>query len=399
MKEDIIKFIKGNGLEKEKDLLAYPEIFKSYCKLSEKDKDELFPESRKNSKSKYKFLKTFEDLKHFIEINDIKSRNELLKDYSGAGRFFSRLSEEEKNSLMPYRGINLSVPLKTEEDFKRFIKENNIVSKIDFRRRYNNHIFSDFNKLPKEIKDRLLPPIFEDWSNIKSFDGMKAFLSEKNITSRGELCTIISAYRIFLQFTEEEKDKLLPRLVNDWTNLNTLDDFQKYIEDNNVQSYSDFVRNHNSVYERFRQLTFTDKKERDLLVFREDSRIKSHSYGERYLMDLLGDNGLDFVTEKIFSDLKRAGYLRFDFYLPKLNILLEYHGEQHFYYSRESLYCSEELRENDIIKYEYAKKSGMHILYFTLETRYYNKFGYFAPVITDPNVLIDEIKRIAGLTN
>jgi len=59
---------------------------------------------------------------------------------------------------------------------------------------------------------------------------------------------------------------------------------------------------------------------------------KTKSHGERKLAKILKDNGIDFEHEKTFANLlSEAGKkLRFDFYLPKLNILIEYDGVQHF---------------------------------------------------------------------
>lgn len=110
-------------------------------------------------------------------------------------------------------------------------------------------------------------------------------------------------------------------------------------------------------------------------------------------MRLLSDNNINFISEKIFPDLKgESSYLRYDFYLPDYNILIEYHGEQHF--NKNTLYYSETLLENDKKKYEYAIKSGIKILYFTLHKSVFEKFGYFTNVITDNETLIKEIKTV-----
>src|SRR5699024_2750591 len=48
---------------------------------------------------------------------------------------------------------------------------------------------------------------------------------------------------------------------------------------------------------------------------------------ERFISGFLTNNGIAFETQKTFSGLKGR---RFDFYLPKENILIEAQGEQHF---------------------------------------------------------------------
>lgn len=62
------------------------------------------------------------------------------------------------------------------------------------------------------------------------------------------------------------------------------------------------------------------------------------------------------VREKTFSDL-RKGQLRYDFYLPDLNILVEYDSELHFqeiskFYKQHHNFSH--ARENDRIKNSYA---------------------------------------------
>lgn len=54
------------------------------------------------------------------------------------------------------------------------------------------------------------------------------------------------------------------------------------------------------------------------------------SNGERQIIEILNREGIKFIREKRFKDLKR-GLLRFDFYIPSLGVLLEVDGAQHFH--------------------------------------------------------------------
>lgn len=40
--------------------------------------------------------------------------------------------------------------------------------------------------------------------------------------------------------------------------------------------------------------------------------------------------GIEYLSQYSFNDLKDISLLRFDFYLPEFNILIEYQGEQHY---------------------------------------------------------------------
>lgn len=57
------------------------------------------------------------------------------------------------------------------------------------------------------------------------------------------------------------------------------------------------------------------------------------SKGEKQIIDILDSYNINYETQKRFKDLyytNPRAKLRFDFYLPDYNILLEYHGEQHY---------------------------------------------------------------------
>ena len=56
------------------------------------------------------------------------------------------------------------------------------------------------------------------------------------------------------------------------------------------------------------------------------------SKGEDYLIAIFRKEKITYEREKTFSDLlgKHGTPLRFDFYLPKFKINIEYDGEEHF---------------------------------------------------------------------
>lgn len=53
------------------------------------------------------------------------------------------------------------------------------------------------------------------------------------------------------------------------------------------------------------------------------------SKNEEKIVKILLQEKVSFIREKTFQDLKN-GKFRFDFYLPKENIIIEIDGEQHF---------------------------------------------------------------------
>jgi hypothetical protein len=64
-----------------------------------------------------------------------------------------------------------------------------------------------------------------------------------------------------------------------------------------------------------------------------DVKQMNQSKGEQRVAQILEAARIAYVTEKTFHDLKQGKY-RFDFYLPKENICIEFDGAQHFEFVR-----------------------------------------------------------------
>lgn len=94
-------------------------------------------------------------------------------------------------------------------------------------------------------------------------------------------------------------------------------------------------------------------------------RQTNDSKAVKYLETLLAGANIKFEKEKSFPELKNKLRLRFDFYLPDLNILIEIDGTQHFRYSTDgwnNLAYFEKVKENDDIKNRYAFSNGIELI-------------------------------------
>ena len=87
----------------------------------------------------------------------------------------------------------------------------------------------------------------------------------------------------------------------------------------------------------------------------------SMSKGENIIKKYLIKNKIDFIYQKMFSDCKYISTLRFDFYLPTHNILIEFDGIHHYkafnYFGGEKTYKDTIIK--DKIKNEYAKNNNI----------------------------------------
>lgn len=94
------------------------------------------------------------------------------------------------------------------------------------------------------------------------------------------------------------------------------------------------------------------------------------SHGERRVEQFLVKNKIRFENQKTFLDCVgiRNNKLKYDFYLPKYNILIEYDGEQHFKprfdieTKKNAIKRFNRLQELDKIKTRYAKKNNIFLI-------------------------------------
>lgn len=90
----------------------------------------------------------------------------------------------------------------------------------------------------------------------------------------------------------------------------------------------------------------------------------SESFGERKIRQWLSKHNIDYVYQCKFEDCRDILSLPFDFYLPKLNICIEYDGKQHYepikwFGGQKSL---EYTQRHDNIKNEYCKNNNIKLL-------------------------------------
>lgn len=91
------------------------------------------------------------------------------------------------------------------------------------------------------------------------------------------------------------------------------------------------------------------------------------SKGEKRIRQLLEKNKIDFDSQKEFEGLigLRGRNLSYDFYLPKLNILIEYQGLQHEKYVKgfhKDQNAFKKQQEHDVRKRQYAKLHDIELL-------------------------------------
>ena len=88
----------------------------------------------------------------------------------------------------------------------------------------------------------------------------------------------------------------------------------------------------------------------------------SVSKGENKIFKLLKKNKINFIEQYSFNGMRDKRKLRCDFFLPKLNLVIEYNGKQH-YNSVDFFGGSKGLKstqKRDEIKYDFCKKNKIN---------------------------------------
>lgn len=383
-------FIKENKIYSRSDFKKrFSKAYARFRKLSEIDKDLLLPSEIDNK------VFSITEIKNIVKNNNVNSRRDLSIRFPKYYKSFEKLDEDTKNFILPKRKMESREDLRSFENFRDFIKKNNINSRKELSDKYGTYYLKLFNKFPIDQQDMILPPKFNTRNKEsipKTFDEFKSYLNNNpHIKCRVDLIKDdIRSYRNFKSLSNEEKDLLLPYKLTYITEFNSLEDFQSYIDENEINSFSDLKHKNEKIYNKLYNTVSKDKRD-SLIFYHNDEKFnfgRNQSFGEKYLSELFEGNSIKFILEKTFPDLKNKNNLRFDFYLPEYNTVVEYHGIQHF--DKNNNFYSNELIYNDKLKYQYCIDNDIKIIYFTLE-KSNQILDYFTEVITDSNRLLDLI--------
>jgi hypothetical protein len=287
------------------------------------------------------------------------------------------------------------------EEIKKFIKDNNIRNKREFSMKKYKEVYEEYLKLSSNDRDSLLPTLeanilpksrdeihrfYEDkFSTVSDF---QLFINENNILNpvdfRGNYPKLYDRFCRIIP--SNEKQKLIYKVrKRSYSDIDSIEKLQSFIDGNHVSSRKELHKSFSGLYVKF-------QSQLDSVMF---NNVDNSSMGENYLKKLFNENSIKFITQKTYSGLRNILPLRYDFYLPDYNVLVEHHGEGHFGKGR---YYTAELIENDKKKYNYAIANNIKILYYTIYKSEYFNNGYFTEVITDSDILLQKLKEIS-LTN
>jgi len=106
--------------------------------------------------------------------------------------------------------------------------------------------------------------------------------------------------------------------------------------------------------------------------------ICNYSKGEYEILKFLDRNKIKFYRQHKFDNCKYINKLQFDFYLPDLNICIEFDGKQHFDVIKKWGGLEEFIKRNkrDVIKTEYCNNNSIKLIRIKYDEDFLKKLDF-----------------------
>ena len=304
-----------------------------------------------------KDLITIEEATKFIRDNNIKTVGELDRRFHDKFLLFSKVLDKIN---FPGLGRHNWENFKVLDDFQKFINNNENLRRVDISNFYPGFYskacqLGFWNKLVFKINKPIVE--YKIKERFKSYVDVQTYLKENEIKSRKQLLSTKEGQAISRYcYGKDWKIKFSNPLTHK-IELETLEEFQQFIEDNDVQNCTDFHIRFSGHAGKAQRLGFSR-----LLNFPNPKLSSIELKIKRKLDDL----GISYEMQKTFSDLQDTKKLRFDFYIEDLNIVIEPGGVQHL--RANEFFDGEEgfnlLKKHDDLKRNYCKKNNILIIYY-----------------------------------
>ena len=283
--------------------------------------------------------------------------------------------------------------LNTIEDFQKFIDKNNILSSKDFLKRFGG----GYNKLKKLKLTKLVnyPNSYNDWSNINTVNGFQTFVDENSVLNPRDFShRFRGLFGKLIRLGLNKAIKYPKSVYSDWSYINTVEDFQKFIDENNILCARDFGNKFSGLYHKL-----CNKKLHSFVTY-----PNSHmSLGEKIMSDILKNLDISYIYNTIDPVKFQGLMIRPDFRIDSLTIIIEVHGLQHFEDADYFKITAEESIKNDIMKNKIFQEAGYNTLYVVFpETDPHLKMDYsdyFSKIYIGSEEIKSKIIELKNETN
>lgn len=368
-------------------------------------------------------IKTFDDGVVDICITNYSSFNkgrqdfyDKLKEINGCTTDFYKGSDSKININIDGTELNLMIPdifkaytYKAIINFKNKLKENgdrfvkfigltdggNLIARI--RTFDGGEVEIDINAYSKFTKARQ-----DFYSKLKEVNGytddcykgadikMNIYIDDVKLNPISPRNFKRQTYRAIINFKnnlEENNDKFI-KFIGLTSSGNLISQIRTYddgVIDMDMSRYISFNKSRKNTYDYCKEKgykilsSYLEAMEKILINFNcghkphwitpamlkqsQSCPICSESKGERAVRLYLEKNNIEFKQEYRFDDCRYKDFLRFDFYIPSLNLCIEFDGEQHYkandYFGKKEF---ELTQKRDRIKNNYCEEKGIGLL-------------------------------------
>ena len=353
----------------------------------------------------YSHLNTIEDFQKFIDKNNILSSNDFLKRFGGG---YNKLKKLKLTKLVNYpNSYNDWSNINTINEFQTFVDENSVLNPRDFSHRFRG-LFGKLIRLGLNKAIKYPKSVYYDWSYINTVEDFQKFIDENNIQDCTEMNTKFPGLYTKLSRLGLCKSITYPNQKTDWSNYSRLEHFQEFIDRENIQNATEFENKYLGLYTRLRRLGLNNLVKypnphqdvwsyintvEDFQKFIDENNIlcardfgnkfsglyhklcnkKLHSFvtypnshmslGEKIMSDILKNLDISYIYNTIDPVKFQGLMIRPDFRIDSLKIIIEVHGLQHFEDADYFKITAEESIKNDIMKNKIFQEAGYNTLY------------------------------------
>ena len=341
----------------------------------------------------FDYLKTKEDYQNYIDTNNIQNRKELHENHETVERKLSS-SGFLKDIVFP-NVLRKNIKENTLEEFQKFVDDHNILNATDFNTRYKSYYTKMVGlKLSRKIKYPEPKYNIELLKDLSVPEDFQEFIRENDIQSSRDLLERFPPVYHKMSTLKYHGIIYYPDDMNkvDLSYLNSVEDFQKFIDENKILSATHLLSFRGDVYRRMQKLGICGE-----VVYPENNI----SRGERQVARLLDSLEIEYDYNRTADFL--SGKTRLDFRIDKYKFAIEYQGLQHFCDIQWSQISYEEQHSRDILKHQDCVDAGYLVLYAvfpekdrTLRCINFDELNYLDKIYTTIESLKSRILEIVG---
>jgi very-short-patch-repair endonuclease len=345
-----------------------------------------FDQAKKISQNiKLKTKKEWENYMFIEKRNDLPRRPDLYyKEWISWSDWLGLESKSDRNFLKI-------------DEVRNILSDNNITNKKQYNEFYRKVIGMPSNPIIKYNLSSWMSLFDKDYSDdFLSYSESKIIIHKIGLSSQKQWY-ILCKSNLIPKRIPKTPNKFYKEWVswNDWLghSISTYKKLLSYIEAkefvselnlSSIQEYYDYLISNNINFLPLSPICFYKDEWEGSDIFLSSSSSKI-SYGEKKIQSYLDMIGIDYVQQKTFDKCLRIKKLMFDFFIPDLNMCIEFDGRQHFepipYFGGNEAFIIR--KESDMIKNNFCRDNNINLI----------RISYEDINIVD-NILSEKIKTI-----